>query len=291
MPNVLDADPMRDFARRVGAKIGDEKIAARFEKLAFERLLEDMRNFREALPGEIETGPGWARAAAARGETVSVFRLHRGAASRLHMLARRLADTCRVAATDDATRPRDLAAIRAARDFLDKFNRASFEAATRKALGFSRLLATWASDADEKPVCEDASAPATQGRVWRRVRSVGALRAVGREFRNCLARTTRGGGYGGMLLQGVAQFWVLRAPDGTGLIVAMAPAPAPACFTEVRGPRNAPVSSEQIDLMRLAVALGMGPNDPPPPPAAAAARAPLRRRPAQFERALALAAG
>jgi hypothetical protein len=285
---------MRDFVRRVGGKIGDEKIAVRFEKLAFERLLEDARNFRDALPAEIATAPAWARAAQARGETLSVFRLHRGAASRLHALARRLADTCRVAATDGAARPRDLAAIRAARAFLDKFNRTSFEVAARKALAFSRLLAAWACDGDEKPVCPEQKIEATHGRVWARITSVGGLRAVGREFRNCLARTTRAGGYGGMLLQGIAQFWVLRAPDGAGLIVAMAPAPLAAHFTEVRGPRNAPVISEQIDLMRLAVALGMLPEDPPPPasPAAAAARAaPLRRRLAQFERALALAAG
>lgn len=278
MPNVLDAGPMRAFARKVAAKIGDAKIAARYEKLAFARLLEDPRNFRPARPLELDAGPAWARQAAARGEDVSVFAIHRGAAARLHSVARRLAQTCKLAASEDAADAPRKAVVAAARAFLDKFGRMNFEDAARRALYFSRVLAGWADDKDDERACPEQAIAARQGRVWLRVTSVSELRAIGREFRNCLARTTRAGSYGGMLHHGLAQFWVLRDAAGAGLVVAMAPAPAPACFTEVRGPRNAPVHPEHVDLVRLAVALGIRPNEPPPPANDAALALPQRRR-------------
>jgi hypothetical protein len=281
MPNVLDAEPMRAFVRRAGGKIADDKVAARFQRMAFERLLDDPRNFRPAAPAELEAAPDWARQAQARGEDIVVFTLHRGAASRLRGVARRLADACKLAAAlEEATRQRDIAAMAAARDFLDKIDRASFEVAARKALYFSRQLASWTEDRDAEPACAAQTCAATQGRVWERITSVGALRAVGREFHNCLARATRSGSYGGMLRCGLAQFWVLRDAAGEGLIVAMAPAPQAAHFGEVRGPRNAPINCEHPDLVRLARFIGIPPADPPPPPTPpdAAALEALRRR-------------
>ena len=267
MPNVLDAEPMRAFARRVGGKIGDEKAAARFERLAFERLLADARNFRAARPEELAAAPDWARQAQARGEDLHVFALHRGASARLHTVARRLADTCRVAEVESAAqRPGERAIVIGARKFLDTLHRASFDVIARKALYFSRVHAAWNDDGDREPVCEEQEVAATRGRIWRRVRSVGELRAIGHEFRNCLARTSRTGSYGAMLVQGAAQFWVLRDARGAGLMVAMAPAPQARYFSEVRGPRNARIFGDHVDLMRLGLAIGMLPEEPPPPP-------------------------
>src|SRR5215470_17167830 len=82
MPNVLDAEPMRAFAGRVGGKIADEQIATRYQRMAFDRLLEDPRNFRPARPEELQTAPDWVGKALARGEQISVFRVNRSAAAR-----------------------------------------------------------------------------------------------------------------------------------------------------------------------------------------------------------------
>lgn len=269
MPNVLDAEPIRAFVRRAGAKIADEKIAAQFERIAFKRLLEDPLNFRPARPAELESAPDWARAAHARGEEISVFKLSRGAALRIHGVARRLAHTCKLAAYDCADRPRDATIIAAAREFLDKFERAKFEVAARKALFFARLYATWIDDGDNDPLCPAQIVLSGSGRVWRRVTTMAELRAVGREFCNCLARASSGSAYGGHLRRSQAQFWVLRDSEAAGLIVAMASAPHAVVFSEVRGPRNAHVSADNTDLRRLASAIGIYPPTPPPPPASA----------------------
>jgi hypothetical protein len=45
----------------------------------------------------------------------------------------------------------------------------------------------------------------------------------------------------------------------------MADAPMATHFIEIRGPNNAQVRNRQVDLMRLAAAIGI-PADPPPPP-------------------------
>jgi hypothetical protein len=266
MPNVLDAEPLRAFAKRASNKIKDPKVAARFERLAFERLLDDTRNFRPALDFEVEAAPEWARRARQRGESLWVFKLHRAASSKLHTLARRLSATVAIATSNEAQRPRDAATITAARMFLDKLERASFEAMALKAHTFARVFETWDSERDSDDVCPAQSVPATRGRQWTRITSVAQLRAVGREFRNCLARTQRTSSYGGGLALGMSQFWVLRDVDFTGMIVALAPAPTATHFLEVRGPLNAVIHPDNADLMKLATAIGMRPNNPPPAP-------------------------
>jgi hypothetical protein len=266
LPNVLDIDPVRALARRAGARIIDETIAKRYEKLAIDRVLKDPRNFRPIRESELASAPRWAREAHARGEIVSVYKPNRGVCARLHTVGRRLADACTVAFTEPNTQPDDHAAIEAARKFLAKFTRTDFETAARKALDFSRLLAGWEGNLDAKDVCPAQTIVLLRGRVWRRITSVVELRKVGREFHNCLARTTRTGSYGGMLASGRAQFWVLRDLEGKGLIVAMAPAPQATQFSEVKGPGNAYVRADNPDLVELGIAIGVKPPPPPPPP-------------------------
>lgn len=266
LPNVLCIDPVRALAKRASAKIADKIIAERFERLAVDRLLKDPRNFRPAKASELTDAPIWAVEAYVRSEEVSVFKTNRALAARLHSVARRIADTCKVAASEIAAHPTDATRIGAAREFLAKFGRVNFEIAARKALDFSRLLIAWQDDTDAKLACEPRTIVLLNTRRWIRVTSVKELRAVGREFANCLARTQITGGYGGMLINGQAQFWVLRDMDGKGLIVAMAPGRAPTHFPEVRGPRNARVRLDDDDLRKLALAIGILPAPPPPPP-------------------------
>ena len=52
--------------------------------------------------------------------------------------------------------PRAAAAINAAREFLEKFERASFEIAARKAYNFARVFESWSDDRDAQSVCADA---------------------------------------------------------------------------------------------------------------------------------------
>lgn len=293
MPNALDAEPVRLSAGRAAALIPDAAVAARYQRLAVAYLFADERNFRPAQAGELASAPPWAGEAHARGEEVSVFKLHPSAAARIRMVARRLALTCALAAVDPQTHRAYFAAIVAAGVFLRKFERANFDVAARKALYFSRVYATIEDERDAVELAPAAEIAATAGRVWRRVRSVSELREIGREFHNCLARTARYASYGGALHRGAAQFWVLRGPGGAGLIVAMAEAPTPKRFGEVRGPRNAVVSGDSPDLAVLARALGFeqpGPTPPPPREAGAGelvlewlrladrAAPPLRRR-------------
>ena len=266
MPNVLDITPVRALAKRAARKLKDAKIAARFERLAVEDIITNPSNFRAATNTDIQFAPDWARSAFARGDEISVYVPNRSLSARIHAVARRLADTCKVAATNAATRPAQLPRIAAAREFLAKIDRVNFQVAARKAQAFSRLLSSWEDDRDAEPVCGEQTIPATKGRVWLRVTSVARLRMVGREFSNCLARTMRASAYGGMLAQSVAQFWVLREADGTGLVVAMASLTKPYQFMEVKGMRNAPVNRAHVDLARLAHAIGVPPASPPPPP-------------------------
>lgn len=273
MPNVLDIEPVRAFARRAAEKIADERIAARFERLALARLLQDERNFRAATDAELAGAPNWTRLARTRGDTVSVFKLNRGAAQRMHNLARRLDATRQLAALDIEQSQNNAVYIGAAREFMDKLERADFETMRRKAYRFARFLTICSDTRDLKQVCPEQSVDASNGRRWLRVTSVSALRAVGREFRNCLARTSRTGLYGDGLYRGHRQFWVLRDPNGAGRIVVMADAPRATGLMEVRGPRNTRIAPTDVDLGALSRALGIRPPPPPssPPPAAAAA--------------------
>ncbi len=279
MPNVLDAEPLHAFAKRASKKIQHPTVAARFERLAFERLLSDERNFRPAFPLEIDLAPDWAKRACERGEALSVFILHRSTSARLHTLARRLAATLSIALSSEAKRPRDAATITAAREFLAKLDSASYDVIASKAQHFARAFYAWDTERDTDDVCPAHAVEATKGRTWLRVTSVTQLRSIGREFRNCLARTQRTSTYGGGLALGMSQFWVLRDVDGAGLIVALAPAPLATHFIEVRGPLNTMIHPENADLLKLAAAIGMRPNSPPPKP------------PAITGAALALAAG
>lgn len=264
MPNVLDAEPLRAFAKRASKKIKHPTVAARFERLAFERLLSDERNFRPAFPLEIDLAPDWAQRAYERGEALSVFKLHRAASARLHTLTRRLAATLAIALSSEAKRPRDAATITAAREFLEKLERAGYDVIATKANNFARVFETWDAERDTDEVCPARAIEATNGRTWLRITSVAQLRSIGREFRNCLARTARTSTYGGGLALGMSQFWVLRDADGVGMIVALAPAPLATRFLEVRGPLNAMIRSDDADLQILAAAIGMKPKAPPP---------------------------
>jgi hypothetical protein len=67
-----------------------------------------------------------------------------------------------------------------------------------------------------------------------------------------------------MISRGSGQFWVLRDAAGAGLIVALAPLPNPARFSEVRGPRNAAIAHDNADLALLAQALGAALSGPRP---------------------------
>ncbi|MGD9967279.1 MAG: hypothetical protein AB7T59_12205 [Hyphomonadaceae bacterium] len=276
MPNVLSIAPVRALTKRASAKIGNDAVAARFERLAFAQLLRDPRNFRTAKPEELTNAPAWASEARARGEEISVFRVNRALAARLHTLARRLDDTCRIASTEFGVHPSDAGKIESARRFLAKFGRVDFDTAARRALDFSRLFRAWQDDADAAPVCEARTILLFNGRRWLRVTSVRELRAIGREFSNCLARTRSSGGYGGMLMKGHAQFWVLRDRCGNGLVIAMAPGRSPTHFLEVKGRHNAHVRLDDQDLRNLGKAIGIRPSPQPPPPPAAALEPPSR---------------
>lgn len=267
MPNVIDINPLRALAKRASERISDPAIAKRFERLALDRLLQDPRNFRAARKSDLVNAPEWAKAAAARGEEVSVYRANGALAARMHTVARRVDEARVVATTDPATRPDYVDEIADAHEFIAKFNRVNFDTASRKALTFSRVYACWQESDDAISVCAAQSLVLLGGRVWHRITSVVELRKVGEEFRNCLARTTRTSAYGSQLAQGRAQFWVLRdVVAGRGLIVAMAQAPLATQFLEVKGPNNTPVRSDDEALLQLGTLIGVRPRTPEPPP-------------------------
>ncbi|MBY0563454.1 MAG: hypothetical protein K2P58_04625 [Hyphomonadaceae bacterium] len=265
MPNVANPEAARAFARKVSARIPDPDVAHRLETLAFLHLLQDARNLRPVAAHEWETLPDWADNARQRGETVYLFALHRGSAQRVQIAARRLAAAWDVARADAEHSGAHREAICAARKFMSKIDHMDFEATMRKAYAFWRLHREWADDRDDNGFCESASAPATQDRTWRRITSLGKLRSVGRELRNCLANATRRSAYGAALVSGDGQFWVLRDSTGAGLMLAFASHPAGSHFREVKGPRNASVNLDHPDLVGLAAKLGMKPLDHPPP--------------------------
>jgi hypothetical protein len=257
MPNVLDPAPIAALTRKMAAKIPHAGAAARFAKLAFEEMVNEKRNFRAARPDELPPEAVWARREVEAGREVAVFQLNRAVVTRLRRTARALADTC--AELDhfepirDGLSARQRTICHAAAEFIAKIDRASFEILAARARVFARERKRRLDEEKATLVLfVDAEICAAPGRVWRRIVSVSALWAVGREFRNCLARRTING-YGTRLRNGSAEFWVLRDQTGKGLMVAMA------CgflgrITEVRGPRNRPVSSDDPDLAHLAEA-------------------------------------
>lgn len=266
MPNVIDVNPLRALAKRASERIGNEAVAKRFERIAFDRMLQDQRNFRPARKSDLDNAPAWAREAAARGEELSVYRANGALAARLHTVARRIACAVLVAATPEKQRPDDAAAIAEAREFIEKFGRVNFDTAARKSLAFARVHTCWQEHDDSLRVCDAQSLVLLGGRIWHRISSVTELRRVGEEFRNCLARTTRTSAYGNSLARGSAQFWVLRDTLGRGLMVAMAPAPLATHFLEVKGPNNIPIRTDDADLLQLGIAIGVRPRTPEPPP-------------------------
>ncbi|MEZ5956554.1 MAG: hypothetical protein R3C27_04995 [Hyphomonadaceae bacterium] len=266
MFNVIDVNPLRALAKRASGRIADRATAQRFEKIAFDRLLKDPRNFRAAHKRDIDNAPDWAREAHARGEELSVYRSNGALAARLHAVARRIAETHAISQTPPTQRPDDSAAIVEAAEFIAKFSRMNFDVAARKALVFARVYASWKEQDEARSVCDAQSLVLLGGRIWHRITSVAELRRVGADFRNCLARTTRDNAYGSQLARGVAQFWVLRDVNGLGLIVAMAPAPLAMHFLEVKGPNNIPVRADDRDLAQLGILIGVRPRMPEPPP-------------------------
>jgi hypothetical protein len=254
MPNVLNEATLRAFAQRVALKIPDERVRARFACLAFRRLHSEARNFRPATGADIECGPEWARAAAARGDQLVVFAVNRGAAQILHNLARRLAVTCKLAEVAHGG-PGVVAAAAQARSFLARFDRVSFDFAALRGRQFAHIVSALADSRDAEPLCAPAALPATHGRCWRRVVSLSELRAIGHEFRNCLARLEADSTYASLFVQERVQYWLLRGPKGDGRMLAMVGLEGPARFMDVRGRRNAPVRPRNPDLACLASAL------------------------------------
>lgn len=269
MPNVLDMSSVDALAARTSRRITNRAVAKRFTTLARERILRNPRCFRPATEAELSTGPHWIEDALKRGETISVYLRNAAMATRLYTVARRINDVERLSAMDERAKPERTATIKEARRFLSKMANANFDDTARKALQLSNILAAWERTADSTEMCDDQSLVLLSGRIWRRVTSLTALRAVGREFENCLARATRSGGYGAMLFGGTGQFWVLRDLNGAGHIVACATAPLATRFVEVKGPRNARIASDHADLLQLGTALGVRPAPIPVPTPAA----------------------
>ncbi|MCX7358871.1 MAG: hypothetical protein NT015_12125 [Alphaproteobacteria bacterium] len=275
MTNAIDIKALRGLAKRASERIDNPIIAERYEALAMTRLLKDPRNFRPARNTDITHAPQWAKDAHDRGDPLHVVRVNRASAARIHTVALRLAKTCKVAATDPMGRPDDLDTITAARKFLRKIDNANFDIVARKTLQYSRTLDRWEELSELLAVCPERSIVLLGGRIWHRITSVAALRLIGAEFGNCLARSTRTSAYGALLMNGRAQFWVLRTVAGAGLMVAMASTHTPVQFTEVKGPRNAPVRADDPNLVQLGIAIGVPAPppipDPPIPPGIAAA--------------------
>lgn len=266
MSNILDIEPLRIIAARASAKIGDADLAKRYTRIALARMIEHPSALRPATKDDLEHAPAWAIQAFESGAELSVYRRNAALAARINIVAQRIADTRTVAASDLLQRPDGAAIILEARRFLAKFDRVNFDTAARKALIFSRALATWRDNDDARPLCEAQSLVLLSGAIWHRITSLSELRRIGVEFRNCLARATSAGGYGAYLKRGQAQFWVLRNLDGRGLMVVMTQAPLAKRFNEVKGPGNARIAPDHAALIQLGVALGVQPPPPPPPP-------------------------
>lgn len=260
MQNVLDAAPIAALAQRIAAKIPHQGAATRFARLAFDEMLRDARNFRPVQPDQLPADAAWARRELEAGREVAVFVPHRLATARLRVIARALADTLAEIdhferAIGGGLRTRQHANHLAAAEFVAKIDRASFDVIVAKARLFARLRKNRLDDLKaEIRLFAGEEVCAAPGRVWRLIVSVAELWALGREFRNCLARRYVGG-FGARLRSGGAQFWVLRDQTGKGLAVAMAD-PLLRRITEVRGPYNRPVSSDDPDLVQLGQARG-----------------------------------
>jgi hypothetical protein len=266
MPNVLDAEPLRALVRRAGKKVPEGSVRTRFERLAFAHFLSDERNLCPAHAYDICIAADWAREAAERGEQLFLFKLDRSTTARVHNVARRLGAACALAAIDTAKQPHLTHAIAEARRLIAKINHTGFDVMAEKARWLARAYAHVEAESDFDAQCEERAVTATCKRTWRRVTSVAQLHAVGREFRNCLARAPHAQHHACRLRDGSHQYWVLRDFEGVGLVVAMADAPLATHFAEVRGPRNSTPRGHSSDLAVLAVAIGLKTDPPPPPP-------------------------
>ncbi|WP_395645626.1 hypothetical protein [Terricaulis sp.] len=260
--NILDQAPIDALARKMAEKIPHTAVAARFARLAFERLRDDPRNFRPATLLELKKAKPWAMREMEAGREVVAFVANRSCAARLRRTAAALAETCAEASfVVDPASPtpssRDAWLRASATEFIAKIDRANYEVMEGKARLFAlerKNRETERLTAVQLYAHEDVySAP---GRTWRRIVSLAELWSVGREFHNCLARSSRYiGAYGRRLRDGDAQFWVLRDQTGRGLIVAMV------CMLEkriceVRLPRNGGVHPDDPDIVRLGEAKG-----------------------------------
>ncbi|MFT3727340.1 MAG: hypothetical protein QM759_05925 [Terricaulis sp.] len=276
MPNVLDTRPMHAFARRAGQKIEDPLVRQRFERLAVEQLFLDPRNFQPVREGDLNSAPGWAKRARARGENLVRFVLNRSVCLRLHNVARRLALTCALAQANEIIQPHLAHAIQEARRFIAKIGHASFDVIAAKARRLARVHGEICTEEDLREYCPREIVRTTQGRYWIRITSTAELHAAGLEFSNCLARASYGPQFAHYLRAGLRQYWVLRDTRGAGLVVAMAEAPRALRFLDVRGPCNARPTAHIGDIGRLARALRITDHPPPPPPTAERTRTLIR---------------
>lgn len=259
--NILDQAPIDALARKMAEKIPHAAVAARFARLAFEQLRDDPRNFRPATPLELKKAQPWVKREMEAGRDVHVFVANRSLAARLRRTAHALAETCEevsyVACLTTRPSSRDIWVKTTATEFIAKIDRAAYDTIDAKA----RLFALERKNRlDEQMTAlklfDDEEVFSCPGRTWRRITSLAELWAVGREFHNCLARSSRYiGAYGRRLRDGDAQFWVLRDQTGRGLVVAMV------CMLEkriceVRTPRNGGVHPDDPDVVRLGEAKG-----------------------------------
>jgi hypothetical protein len=263
MRNVLDTAPIHAFVCRLARQAPEGEASARLEKLYYAKAYRDDRCFREARPEELTAAPDFIQAAIQRGEAIQVFQACPSLRRRLNTVTQRVADAAKLSTSIPANAS-EAAAIAKAREFMNKLSRADFETIARKSLEHARIYQSWLAQRDH--VCPPGEVRATRGRVWRRVTSLAELQRTGREFTNCLARTSRAGAYGAGLVNGQLQFWVLRERSGAGLFIASAAANAPLDFREVKGPRNVPVDRGHPDLECLAHAILAPGQEPPTPP-------------------------
>lgn len=259
--NILDQTPIEALARKLAEKIPHTSVAARFARLAFEQLRDDPRNFRPITALEYKRSQPWVRREVEAGREVVAFVANRSAAARLRRTALALAETCAevsyVTSVTASASSRDIWLKAAATEFIAKIDRAAFDTIEGKARLFALERKNRLNELlSSKKLFDDEEIFSCPGRTWRRITSLAELWAVGREFHNCLARTSRYiGVYGRRMKDADAQFWVLRDQTGRGLVVAMA------CMLEkriceVRTPRNGGVHPDDPDVVRLGEAKG-----------------------------------
>jgi hypothetical protein len=237
-------------------------------------LFNDVRNFRPAKPNELANGGDWIYRALIEGAEISVFAPSATLKRQLARVARNLADACAEAEEFSTRAPREPSHAAAVREFIAKIERVSFAIVAIKARRFAAARRVRIKDAEfSTKLCAPAIVFASSNRQWRRLISVGEMRSAGREFHNCLAQANvHGRIYGERMQQGRVEFWVLRKACGEGLMIAVADV-VEKIIGDVRGPCNAPIPSDDPDLMCLIRARGFftqgdftdPPRDPTPP--------------------------